>query len=100
MQAVVVIFHLPEGSSLTQHRTVRRAVYGEDTSSHGGQYRYRRRGVLDEVRHVRLYWGAVIVNKEDWPRVRRVLNERGVVHHHRVIEATAADERVLARAAG
>lgn len=80
--------------------TLRRKVYGEDTSSHGGQYRYRRRGVLDEVPHVRVYWGAVIVWKEDWPRVQKVLDEHGALHGHRIVEATAADEGVLAGAAG
>lgn len=100
MRAVIVVFHLPEGSSISEHRALRRAVYGEDTSSHGGQYRYRRRGILDEVPHVRLYWGAVIMKREDWPRVRRVLDAKKVVHQHRAVKATAADERALAGAVG
>jgi len=100
MRAVLVVFHLPEGSSLTEHRGFRRVVYGEETSSHGGQYRYRRRGVLDEVPHVRLYWGAVIVGKEDWRKLRRVLQERGAVYHDREVIPTAADRKALATAVG
>ncbi len=29
-------------------------LYGQRTSSHGGKYVYRRKGLLDEIPHVRL----------------------------------------------
>lgn len=100
MGAVLVVFHLPEGSSVTQHRRMRRRVYGEDTTAHRGRYHYRTRGVLDEVPFVKLYWGVVMVRQEDWPRLRAVLQELGAIVEHRLVEATAADKRVLAGAAG
>lgn len=100
MHAFLVVFHLPEGSPPAAHRALRRAVYGEETSSHGGRYRYRRPGLLDGVRHVRLYWGVVIIADEDWPKLRRTLAEHGAVHAKREIRATRADERALAGAIG
>ncbi len=38
---------------------------GPRTSSHGGKYVYRRKGLLDEIPHVRLIRGVIIVRTED-----------------------------------
>ncbi len=43
---------------------VKRLV-GQRTSSHGGTYVYRRKGLLDEIPHVRLIRGVITVGTED-----------------------------------
>ena len=95
VRGIIVVFHLPEGSPPSRHRQFRRRVYGEETSSWGGKYHYRRSGLLDGIPHVRLYWGTVLVGEEDGRRlVRAIRAEDGVVEVRRV-ELTTKDWRVL-----
>ncbi len=39
-------------------------LYVQRTSSHGGRYVYRRKGLLDEIPHVRLIRGVILVRME------------------------------------
>ncbi len=76
-EGTLLVFHLPVSSPAGKHRTFRRRVYGEETSSWGGKYHYRRKGFLEEIPHIRLYWGVVIVRKGDGGKVARRLREEG-----------------------
>lgn len=96
MDGVIIVFHLPQGSSSAQHREFRRQIYGEDTTSWGGRYKYRRRGILDGIPHVRLYWGAVIVRKEDAGRFIEAVKENGGTAYQRKIALLKEDKKVLA----
>lgn len=60
-------FGLPSAVGLLprRHQSFRQRLYGGGTTSWAGKYQYHRRGVLDEVPHVRLYWGVIIVRSED-----------------------------------
>ncbi len=66
-------------------------LYGQRTSSHGGTYVYRRKGLLDEIPHVRLIRGVVIVRMEDAGRVARLLQAYDAEVHRRRIELTEDD---------
>jgi hypothetical protein len=70
-------------------------LYGQRTTSHGGKYEYRRKGLLDDVPHVRLIRGVVIVRAEDAGRVLALLNELGAEVHSRRVELTGNDGKVL-----
>jgi len=96
----VVVFHLPPGSSRQRHREFARRVVGEATSSWGGKYRYRRKGLLDEVPHVVLNTGAVLVWADDGPWLSRALRREGGVVELRRVELTAPDHRTLDRRRG
>ncbi|MGI0155947.1 MAG: hypothetical protein ACREDE_07455 [Thermoplasmata archaeon] len=96
----LVVFHLPEGSSRALHRRFARRVMGEETTSWGGKYRYRRKGLVDGTAHVLLHTGIVLLREEDTPGMcRRVRKEGGVVEVRRV-ELTRSDQRTLNRASG
>ena len=95
MDGVAVVFYLPPGSSPAQHSQFRRRIYGEETSSWGGRYRYRRKGYLDAKPHVRLNWGVVIVRSGDAARLMSVIRENGGIAHRRAVKLTKADERTL-----
>ncbi len=94
-EGLLLVFHLPPGSAPARHRALRRRVYGEATSSWGGKYRYRRKGALDAIPHVRLYWGVVIVRSEDGRRTLRLLREEGAEVVARKVILTAADQGAL-----
>lgn len=70
-------------------------LYGQETSSHGGRYRYRRRGLLDDIPHRRLIRGVLIVRPEDAGRVVALLEEMGAEVHVRRIELTREDREAL-----
>ena len=95
MDGVLVVFHLPAGSPPAEHRAFRRRIYGEDTSSWGGRYAYRRRGLLDGLRHVRLYWGVVIVRREDAARLLEAVRRNGGKAVTRAVRLTGVDRRLL-----
>jgi hypothetical protein len=96
-EGVLLVFHLPPGSTPAEHRTFRRRVYGEATSSWGGKYRYRRKGALEAIPHVRLYWGVVIVRGQDGRKTTRLLRDEGAEVSSRQVILTTADRGQLHR---
>jgi len=95
MDGALVVFHLPAGSTPARHKAFRRRIYGEDTSSWGGRYAYRRRGLLDDLPHVRLYWGVVIVRKQDAAKLSAIVRRNGGEAMLRAVRLTEADRKVL-----
>jgi len=95
MHGALLVFFLPPRSPLGAHRRFRRAVYGEQTSSWSGRYRYRRRGLLDDLPHVLLYTGVVIVRDEDAGRLRRAIERNGGTVFRRTVKLAPADARAL-----
>ena len=72
-------------------------LYGQRTSSHGGRYVYRRKGLLDEIPYVRLIRGVVIVRTEDAGRVTAFLGALGAEAHCRKVVLTKDDLAILGR---
>jgi len=70
-------------------------LYGQRTSSHGGKYVYRRKGLLDEVPHVRLIRGVVIVRTEDAARVAALLEDLRADVHARKVALTREDREAM-----
>jgi len=100
MDGTLVVFTLPAGTPLDVHRRFRKRIYGEETSSFGGRYRYRRKGLLDQIPHVKLYTGVVILRKEDVRRVMAVVLENGGGCVKRQVRLIREDLRVLYRRSG
>lgn len=97
-EGVLVVFHLPPKSAPKAHNQLRWRVYGRDTSSWGGKYEYHRPGLLDELPHVRLYWGVVILRPEDGPRLVATVEEEGGTALTRAVILTREDQSVLSKA--
>jgi len=95
MKALLVVFHLPEGTLKGQHNQFRRKIYGEKTSSWEGRYNYRRKGLLDGIPHVFLYWGIIIIKKEDFKRLERELQSLSAIIKTRIIECIPEDIQKL-----
>ena len=70
-------------------------LYGQRTTSHGGRYVYRRKGLLDETPHVRLIRGVVIVRTEDAGRVVGFLEGFGAEAHARRVRLIQDDVEVV-----
>jgi len=90
MERTLIAFRLAPYDRDKASELVKR-LYGQATSSHGGTYVYRRKGLLDETPHVRLIRGVMIVRTEDAGPVLRLLKEMAVEVHVRRIELTRDD---------
>ena len=69
--------------------------YGQETTSHGGRYRYRRRGLLDEIPHVKLGRGVLIVRREDLGKVTSLLGNFEATFAIRDVVLTQNDRQAL-----
>ncbi len=96
-EGLLVVYHLPSGSPQGRHNRFRWRIHGRDTSSWGGKYAYRRPGFLDEVPHVILHTGIVILRPEDGPAFLRLVEEGGGVAITRTVLVTREDQSALAR---
>lgn len=95
MLAVIVLFRLPKGSSNAEHQQFRRRLYGRDASTWSGKYRYRLKGLLDEIPHVRFISGAIMIRKEDLPKVEDLLQDFSAEYIWREVKPWKEDLRVL-----
>jgi hypothetical protein len=95
MKAILVVFHLPVKTPSSVHKEFRRRLYGEQTSSWKGKYHYRRKGLLDKIRHVLVYWGVLIIRQEDLDAVLALLNEYAAIVYVRTVLTTKDDEAKL-----
>src|SRR5437867_2658574 len=94
MDGVLIAFRLARYDKDRASELVKQ-LYGQATSSHGGQYRYRRRGILDDIPYRRLIRGVLILRTEDADRVAEWLRERGAEVHLRRVELSEADGGAL-----
>lgn len=69
--------------------------YGQETSSHGGKYHYRRKGLLDGIPHIKLIRGVIIVSKENIDRVVQFLKEYNAEFYVRDVILLPDDEVIL-----
>jgi len=69
--------------------------YGQDTSSHGGKYHYRRQGLLDDIPHIKLIRGVVIVSNENAEKVVSFLKEFNADFFVRDVFLLPEDETIL-----
>ncbi|MDG6913434.1 MAG: hypothetical protein JRN35_10200 [Nitrososphaerota archaeon] len=95
MEGIILLFHLPERTPNKQHRKLYRLLYGGQTSSWKGKYRYHRRGMLDDVAHRKIQSGVEIVREEDAARLRKAIQATGATVEVRVVRLTPKDEKGL-----
>jgi hypothetical protein len=95
MVGKIIIFRVLKN---TDHNTVNlfcKKFYGQKTSSHKGKYRYRLKGFLDDIPHIRLIRGVIIVLEKDASKVIKFLSEFNAEIFIRSVELTAEDEKIL-----
>lgn len=69
--------------------------YGQTTTSHKGKYRYRRRGLLDDVPHIKLGRGVLIIRHIDLDKVTKFLDEWEADYTTRDIILNPDDQKTL-----
>lgn len=83
-----------KNSQATLNRFVQR-FYGQDTTTHHGKYRHHKRGLLEDIPHIKLVRGVIILKREDLGVVLKFLKEFNAEVHTRDIILTPEDEKTL-----
>ena len=97
MNGAIVIFRLPPKMRNSENSKFCQKFYGQETSSHGGKYRYRRRGMLDSIPHRKLSRGVIVLREEDLDVVVLFLNDHTNEIHVRKIELSDYDREVFVK---
>ena len=94
-RGVLVAFRVMKGSSHALTNQFCKKFYGQDTSSHGGKYRYRRPGFLDDIPHHKLIRGVLVLREKDADRVVKFLDQYNAEIHVRSVTLTKNDIEAL-----
>ena len=97
MDGAIVVFRLPRKMRNSEISRFCQKFYGQNTSSHGGKYRYRRRGLLDCIPHRKLARGVVVLRPEDLDIVVEFLRDYTTEIHTRIIELSDYDREVFGK---
>jgi len=95
MKGKIVVFRLPPRTYNTEISKFCQRFYGQNTSSHQGKYIYRRKGLLEEIPHIKLIRGALIVLENDIETIVNFLEAYNAEIHVRTIKLTTDDEKNL-----
>lgn len=69
--------------------------YGQTTTSHGGKYQYRRKGLLDKIPNIKLGRGVIIVRHQDLPQITNFLDQWQAEYATRTIILKPKDQQTL-----
>lgn len=70
-----VIFYKQKGLDQNTKFKLRRELLGIEQKSNFSRYKYKVKGLLDEIPHYRPVDSTIIVKKEDVPRIRELLKK-------------------------
>ena len=76
--ATLILFQLPRTKKkITMDKACKlyRKLYGYNNYSYYGRYRTRVKGLLDEIKAIRIFKSAIIVKNEDAQRVIELLQQ-------------------------
>lgn len=95
MIGFLIVYRLKSPHDPTIASGLVKKLYGQETSSHKGRYRYHRKGLLDEVPYQKLIRGVLIVRMKDKNRVVELLKSFNAEVHIRHIVLTPEDIKAL-----
>ena len=94
-RGAILIFRIYDGTNQRVANTFTQKLYGQNTRTHHGKYTYHKRGLLEEIPHIRLIRGVIIVRRQDAPRLEAFLKGYGAEYHARTIELEPSDQKKL-----
>lgn len=96
MNGILIAYRLKTPHDPNVASALVKKVYGQNTSCQRGKYRYRRKGLLDEIQSVRLIRGVIIVRKRDKKKILELLQKFDAEIHVREVVLMRKDLRALA----
>ena len=91
MLGILITYRLKSPHDPNTASALVKKLYGQKTSSHGGRYKYRRKGLLDEIPSRRLIRGAIIIKEDDQEKIVQFLREFKAEIHVRKVVLTEED---------
>jgi len=101
MQGKLIVFRVYKNTekqttnSLTTLNRFVQKFYGQDTTNHGGKYKHHRKGLLEDIPHIKLIRGVIIVRETDLEKILNFLNTYNAETWTRDITLTPEDEKTL-----
>jgi len=95
MRGNIVAFRVYKNTDAATTNRFCQKFYGQDTTSHGGKYRSHKHGLLEDIPHVKLIRGVIILPEKDLETVLKFLNEFNAEVYVREVVLTPDDERIL-----
>jgi hypothetical protein len=91
----ILIFRVYANTDQKTANRFTQKLYGQNTTLHHGKYAYHKRGLLEEIAHIRLIRGVIIVRREDAAKVEAFLKEYNAEYYIRTIELEPSDQKKL-----
>ncbi len=91
----IIVFRFKEKTEQKSINQFCKKFYGQETSSHGGKYHYRRQGLLDNIPHIKLIGGVIIITKDSAGKVIDFLKGYDTEFYIRDVILLLEDEVVL-----
>jgi len=95
MKGNIIVFRFKEKTEQKSINQFCKKFYGQNTSSHGGKYQYRRHGLLDNIPHIKLIGGVILVEKDFAEKVIDFLKEYNAEFYIREVILLYEDEVIL-----
>jgi len=96
MNGILIAYRLRAPHDPNVASALVKKLYGQNTSSHSGKYRYRRKGLLDEISSSKLIRGVIIIRKKDKEKILELLDEFEAEVHVREVVLINKDLKALA----
>jgi hypothetical protein len=97
MKGRLVAFKVYKNSGHAVTNSFIQKFYGQDTTTHGGKYRSHKHGLLEDIPHVKLQRGVIILLVKDFETVLKFLYEYKAEVQVRDVILTHEDEKTLAK---
>ena len=95
MKGKLIAFRVFRNTDVATTNRFCQKFYGQDTSSHSGKYRHHKKGLLEDIPHVKLIRSVIIVSTRDVVKVIRFLREFNAEVHVRDVTLTPEDRGAL-----
>ena len=88
-----IIFYSQKKISPKERTKFKKELAGHKDSSHGGRYKYKIRGLLDQIAYIKPCHAALIVKNRDHVKVIRLIKEYNIPYTDYTIEVKQKDFR-------
>ena len=95
MNGRVIAFRLYKNTDAKTTNRFCQKFYGQDSTSHGGKYRHHRHGLMEDIPHVKLIRGVIIVAEKNARKVISFLRKFNAEIHSRKVILKATDKKAL-----